>query len=129
MKFLADVNIAQVVIRFLRNRNYDVLDAKKNLLFEPDTKIISIAQQENRIILTRDKDFVELVKLSKYQTPTIVFRLTDQKPENIKIYLEKLLSNTEEKTLAKSLIIIENNNTKFIPLRKLEVISKPSFRA
>lgn len=118
MKFLADVNIAQLVIRFLRNRKYNVLDTKKDFLLESDTKIISIAQQENRIILTRDKDFIELVKLSKYQVPTIVFRVTDQKPENIKNYLEKLLADTEEEILAKSLIIIKDSNTEFIPLTK-----------
>lgn len=116
MKFLADVNIAQLVIRFLRNLNLNVLDAKKYLLLESDTKIISIAQQENRIILTRDKDFVELVKLPKYRVPAIVFRLSDQKPENIKVYLEKLLEDTKEEILSKSLVVIEDNNIEFIPL-------------
>lgn len=116
MKFLADVNIAQLIIRFLRNRKYNVLDAKKNLLLESDAKIIRIAQQENRIILTRDKDFTGLVKLPKYQAPTIVFRMTDQKPENIKNYLEKLLEVTTKETLHRSLTIIEDDSTEFIPL-------------
>jgi len=38
MKFLADVNIAQLVIQFLQSHNHDVLDAKKDLLLEPDIK-------------------------------------------------------------------------------------------
>lgn len=120
MKFLADVNIAQLIIRFLRKRNYHVLDAKKDLLLESDTKIIHTAQQENRIILTRDKDFIELVKLPKYQAPIIVFRLTNQKPENIKIYLEKLLMETAEEILAASLTIIRDNHTDLIPLKSDE---------
>lgn len=119
MRFLADVNIAQSVIRFLRNCSYNVLDAKKDLLLESDTKIISIAQKEDRIILTRDKDFMKLVKLPKYQVPTIVFRLTDQKPANIKNYLEKLLENTEEEILVKSLTIIQDDNTEFVTLNYL----------
>lgn len=116
MKFLADVNIAQLIIKFLRKHSYNVLDAKKDLLLELDTKIIHIAQQENRIILTRDKDFIELVKLPKYQVPTIIFRLTDQKPENIRIYLEKTLEKTTVKILSTSLTIIEDNHTNFITL-------------
>lgn len=116
MKFLADVNIAQLIIKFLRKRDYNVLDAKKDLLLESDTKIVHIAQQENRIILTRDKDFIELVKLSKYQVPTIIFRLTDQKPENIRIYLEKTLEQTTVKILSTSLTIIEDNHTDFVSL-------------
>lgn len=116
MKFLADVNIAQSVIRFLRNQGHACLDAKKNLLREPDTKIISIAQHEGSIILTRDKDFIDLVQLPKFKTPTIVFRLTDQKPENIKNYLENLLQGTEEETLVSSLTILEDDKIEFIPL-------------
>lgn len=116
MKFLADVNIAQLIIRFLRDLNSDVLDAKKGLLLESDIKIIDIAQQENRIILTRDKDFIDLVRLPKYQVPTIVFRLTDQKPENIKIYLEELLVSSNGEILINSLIIIKDNNTEVISL-------------
>ena len=38
MKFLADVNIAQSVIYFLRKLNHDVLDAKKDHLLSKDTK-------------------------------------------------------------------------------------------
>ncbi len=116
MKFLADVNIAQLIIKFLRTRNHNVLDAKKDLLLEFDIKIISIAQREDRIILTRDKDFIELVKLPKYQTPTIIFRVTDQKPENILKFLKKLLEDTKEETLIKSLTVIEDDNTEFITL-------------
>lgn len=126
MKFLADVNIAQLVIRFLRSVNLNVLDAKKDLLLESDVKIISIAQQENRIVLTRDKDFIELVKLPKYQVPTIVFHLTDQKPANIKNYLENLLDKTTEETLNQSLTIIEDDNTEFILLTNLNPNLKPN---
>lgn len=120
MKFLADVNIAQLIIKFLRKHNYSVLDAKKALLLESDTKIIHIAQQENRIILTRDKDFIGLVKLPKYRVPTIIFRLTDQRPENIKIYLEKILDKTSTEILSTSLTIIEHNHTEFISLTSSE---------
>lgn len=116
MKFLADVNIPQLVIIFLRNQNHNVLDAKKDLLLESDIKIISVAQKENRIILTRDKDFVELVKLPKYQVPTLVFRVTNQKPENIRINLEKLLGNMGEETLSKSLVIVKDSNVEIFSL-------------
>jgi len=84
MKFLADVNIAQSVIKFLRDHSH--------------------------------KDFIELVKLPKYQTPTIIFRVTDQKPENILKFLKKLLEDTKEETLIKSLTVIEDDNTEFITL-------------
>lgn len=114
MKFLADVNIAQSVIRFLRDLNHDVLDAKKEYLQALDTEIIKTAQKENRIILTRDKDFEDLIQLPKFKAAAIVFRLRDQKPDNIILYLDKLLKEEFEETIIKSLITVrdETNDIK-----------------
>lgn len=119
MKFLADVNIAQSVISFLRNLRHDVLDAKLDYLFDPDTKIIQIAKSEKRIILTRDKDFINLVQLSKYSVSTIVLRLSDQKPENIIKHLAELLNNQDEAVLNKSLTIVRDTIADSIPLQTL----------
>lgn len=116
MKFIADVNIAQSVIRFLRNLGHDCLDAKIDYLIDLDTKIIKVAKNDRRIILTRDKDFIYLVQLPKYSVATIVFRLSDQKPDNIIRYLDTLLDRQDESVLKKSLTIIEDNVANSIPL-------------
>lgn len=116
MKFLADINIAQSVIRVLRDLNYDVLDAKKEYLQSEDTEIIKIAQSEDRIILTRDKDFEDLVPIPRFKVASIVFRLKDQKPNNIISYLRKLLKNEEVKTIYNSLIIVKDKLNEIHPL-------------
>lgn len=106
MKFLADVNIAQSVIYFLRQLGHEVLDSKKDYLHSSDIQIIIIAKREKRLILTRDKDYIDLVQLPKYQVPTIVFRLLDQKPDSIIKHLKELLLNQQEKILNNSLTIV-----------------------
>lgn len=120
MKFIADVNIAQSVIHFLRNLGHDCLDAKIDYLINPDTEIIQTAKQDQRIILTRDKDFIYLVQLPKYAVATIVFRLSDQKPDNIIRYLNALLDRQDENILNKSLTIVEDNVANSIPLRLIK---------
>lgn len=115
MKFLADINIAQSVIYFLRKLGYEVLDAKKDYLRTSDIKIIEIAQNENRIIITRDKDFINLVQLPKYHAPTIVFRLLDQKPDSIIKYLTKLLHNQKEDILNNSLTVVTEESANTYP--------------
>ncbi len=78
MKFIADVNIASKVIRLLRQTGHDVLDIKKLDPITSDTEIIKLAREENRIILTHDKDFLGLTKFPKYQVGMIVIRLNIQ---------------------------------------------------
>ncbi len=45
MKFLADINIAQSVIKFLRENGHYVLDSKQDYLLVKDTEIIELAKQ------------------------------------------------------------------------------------
>ena len=58
MKFLADENIASSVVQELRNRGFDVKDIKEdNLRGATDRILIRIADKEERIIITHDKNF------------------------------------------------------------------------
>lgn len=115
MRFLADVNIPQSVIRQLRLQGYEVLDAKIHLLSAPDTQLIKKAQKEKRIILTKDKDFISLTQFPKHRVPTIVVRLQNQKPKHIHTLLLQLLQHQSEKVLNKSLTILREDSAKSQP--------------
>lgn len=52
----------------------------------PDPEIIVLAQQENRIILTADKDFGALVFHAGHQSPGIILiRIKNREPRNVRI--------------------------------------------
>ncbi|MDO8503796.1 MAG: DUF5615 family PIN-like protein [bacterium] len=106
MKFLADVNIPQSVITTLLSKGHDVLDLKRQNLALKDVYVIKLAENEKRIILTLDKDFIALTQFPKYQIPTIVIRLRNQKPGHVIEKLTSLLENQEEGVLRKSLTIV-----------------------
>ncbi len=103
MRFLADANIPQSVITYLISKNHDVLDFKKVNLTAKDVEVIKIAQQENRIILTLDKDFIGLIQFPKYKVGCIVIRLLNQDPHNIITYLDQLLINQKIEVLEGSM--------------------------
>lgn len=107
MKFLADINIPQSVISYLTQDNHDVLDLKKTNLVIKDTEIIKLAQDEDRIILTLDKDFISLTQFPKYHVACIVVRLRHQNPVHIINYLDQLLKNQQKEILEQSLTIIK----------------------
>lgn len=107
MKFLADINIPQSAISYLSLNNHDILDFKKLNLLAKDIEIIKLAQAQNRIILTLDKDFIGLTQFPKYKVACIIIRLKDQTPKNIINYLDQLLRNQKSNILEKSITIIK----------------------
>ena len=61
MKILADENISRDVVAWLRSTGHDVLAASETDPGAEDIDWASIAMQDQRLILTFDKDFGELV--------------------------------------------------------------------
>lgn len=61
MKILADENLARDFVAWLRNSGHDVLYAAEAVPGAPDTTWTTRAENEQRILITSDKDFGELV--------------------------------------------------------------------
>jgi predicted nuclease of predicted toxin-antitoxin system len=61
MRILADENIARDIVAWLRSGEHDVLFAAEASPGTADIRWVEIAEQEQRVILTSDKDFGELV--------------------------------------------------------------------
>lgn len=119
MKFIADVNITNLVIRYLRKKGHDVTDIKKSNPKASDLEIISIANNENRIILTHDKDFLTWTKFPKYQVGTILIRLMEQNPQHHLKKIKQLLKDKREEELMKSLTVITEGFIDSYPFNKI----------
>lgn len=61
MKFLADENLDRRVVEWLRARGDDVLWATESLRSEPDDVLLRVADEEQRLLITSDHDFGQLV--------------------------------------------------------------------
>ena len=60
-QFVVDVGVGKAVERFLSQKGYDIVCIRDIDLRIPDEKILEIAVQQKRVVLTMDKDFGELV--------------------------------------------------------------------
>ncbi len=72
MIILGDANIDADIIQWLRAEGHDVLWAVDLSPSTPDADILSIANQQKRIVLTYDRDFGDLVFRSRLVTQGIV---------------------------------------------------------
>jgi predicted nuclease of predicted toxin-antitoxin system len=61
MRFLADENVSRLVIERLRGAGFDVMSIAETRPGTSDSEILEIADREDRILITEDRDFGELV--------------------------------------------------------------------
>jgi len=76
LKFLLDENVPYSLYRFLKEQKYDVVRAQNIQRGLPDTELLKIAKNEDRILVTLDKDFARLYLLE----PTTTIVLIDIHP-------------------------------------------------
>jgi predicted nuclease of predicted toxin-antitoxin system len=61
MKFLADAHIGRGIVNYVTSLGHDILHAEVLEPRLPDSEILRLASEQERIVLTADKDFGELV--------------------------------------------------------------------
>jgi predicted nuclease of predicted toxin-antitoxin system len=94
MKFVADEGVDAPIVEMLRSMEHDVLYIAELDTGAGDEKILAFANLENRILLTRDKDFGELVfRLKKVHSGIVLERLyeleTDSKVKIVQEVVDK----------------------------------------
>jgi predicted nuclease of predicted toxin-antitoxin system len=76
MKFLADENVEIQLVERLRSENYEVLYVSDLAPCITDDEVLELANKENAILLTGDKDFGELVfRLGLVSKGVVLLRL------------------------------------------------------
>lgn len=94
MKFIADENLGTKVPKFLRNKGIDIIAIADFAWGKSDPDILSIANKEERVLITLDKDFGELIfKENLIHSGIILFRLKDESINNKKKILLKTLKS------------------------------------
>jgi len=96
MRFLVDECTGPAVARWLIEQHHDVISVFDEIRGEDDEEVIRIANEENRILITNDKDFGELVFRKKNQHKgVILLRLEDERGANKIAVLKKVLEKYE----------------------------------
>jgi predicted nuclease of predicted toxin-antitoxin system len=82
-RYLANENFPAAIVRYLRGRGDDVMHAALDMTGASDEEVLTRSEKENRILLTFDRDFGEMVFRQRLPAaPGIVlFRLRQQPPD------------------------------------------------
>jgi len=91
MKFIVDECIARSIFNWLKE-HFDAIHVQDIMPSASDDEVLGLACKENRIILTRDKDFGDLVFRDKNQhVGIILLRLKSSLPASQLLVLKKVI--------------------------------------
>lgn len=110
MKFLADENIPLQSIRLLRQSDFDIVAIGTDHPGVTDRDVLNIAIQEERTILTFDRDYGELIFKYDYKPDQglIYFRIFGFEPEEPARVLLRILKLRNLK-FKRRITVIEGN--------------------
>ena len=109
MKFLADMGIAISTVNLLVQLGYSAVHVKEIGMKQAlDTEIIAKAKNEDRIILTCDLDFGDILAASGDKYPSvIIFRLENETPTNVNKRLTQIFHESSISLREGAIIIAE----------------------
>lgn len=111
MKFLLDENIPIESNASLSRLGHDVVNVNTaKLNGKSDDDIIEFARKEQRILITLDLDFSNIISYPPGSHPgIIVVRLNSLSRKKLIVTIEQFVKSISEKEITKSLVILEDD--------------------
>lgn len=108
MKFIVDAQLPRSLSDFLISRGYDSIHTlelpDKNRTV--DHKIISISTKENRIVISKDSDFLESFLLKNQPPKLILVKIGNTRNNVLLNMFDKNIENILKQLVNNSLIVI-----------------------
>ncbi len=120
MRFLADMGVSKRIVEDLRSRGHDAVHLREEGLQKlPDKDIFKKAIHENRIILTFDLDFGEIIAFSeRVIVSAIIFRLHNTRTPFVIQRLNQVLAGVSDIIEKGCVVTVEDSRYR---VRKLPV--------
>ncbi len=117
-KFLVDENAGYSIIKYLRKQGYDTKSVSELFPSRDDIFIMGKANQEDRIIVTNDKDFGYLIFKSNIPAlGVILLRFRDESPA-LKINAINTILRLPEEKMLNHFIVASESKIRIRPLEK-----------
>lgn len=114
MKFLLDQDVYAATARFIKNLGHDVITAGEiGYSQATDSELLRIAAEEDRIMITRDRDFGGLVFVEKLGSGVIYLRILPSTMQEVHKELERLLGLYSEEELKQAFVVVEPGRHRF----------------
>jgi predicted nuclease of predicted toxin-antitoxin system len=108
MKFLIDQDVYAATARFLNQLGHDIVTASQlGLAQTDDSALLQECRAEDRIFVTRDRDFGAIVFRHGAHCGVIYLRMLPSTQDTVHAELERVLSLYSEQLFRDSFVVIE----------------------
>lgn len=120
MRFLADMGVSMRVVAWLRTFGHDAIHLREEALQKlPNGEIFRKAIREERIVLTFDLDFGEIVAASNGRAVSVIlFRLRNTRADFVVQSLEIVLKQSARELAQGAVVLVEDGRHR---VRKLPI--------
>ena len=122
MRFLADMGVSITTVQALRAAAHDAVHLREEALIRlPDPDIVAKAAQEQRVVLTFDLDFGDILAVARIEAPSvIIFRLRNQTPAAVNPRLFRVIGDCERELASGAIVIVEDQGYRVrrLPIRR-----------
>jgi len=114
MKLLLDQDVYAVTARFLNGLGYDVVSvADVGYSRASDLAVLNLAQEQGRILVTRDRDFGGLVFVRHLGAGVIYLRVLPSNLHAVHDELARILELYSERELQGAFVVVESGRHRF----------------
>ncbi|GBF81715.1 DUF5615 family PIN-like protein [Aphanothece sacrum] len=114
MKFLLDQDVYFITAKCLSDAGHDVvLVAQLGLSQGSDEEILRQAQEQKRILVTRDRDYGNLVFVRGMGIGVIYLRILPTTINSLHSELERILQTYSEEELLKAFVVVQPDGHRF----------------
>jgi predicted nuclease of predicted toxin-antitoxin system len=114
MKFLLDQDVYAATARFLIKLGHDLVPvAKIGLSRTSDSDLLQTANEQSRILITRDRDFGYLVFIQYQGTGVIYLRMLPSTQNSVHQELARVLGDHSENESRQAFVVVEPGRHRF----------------
>jgi predicted nuclease of predicted toxin-antitoxin system len=114
MKLLLDQDVYGSTVKFLTEAGYELLTvAQLDMSQAPDEEVLKIAQAQNRILITRDRDYGNLIFVKGLGSGVIYLRMQPNTLMAVHSELLRVLAMYTEPDLIGAFVVVEADKHRF----------------
>lgn len=114
VKFLLDQDIYRITANFLAEANLDVVSVSQlGLSRAKDAEILKTAQAQARILITRDRDYGNLVFVQSLGSGVVYLRILPSNTNAVHQELLRVIQKYSEEELSNAFVVVEANGHRF----------------
>jgi predicted nuclease of predicted toxin-antitoxin system len=114
MRLLLDQDVYGLTVRFLIEAGYDLLTlAQLDLSQAPDEEVLKTAQAQSRILITRDRDYGNLIFVKGLGSGVIYLRMQPNTLAAVHSELLRVLELYPEPDLIGAFVVVEADKHRF----------------